>query len=336
MDLVYPRKVIKWIVFAAFLLFLLPLPLKAGAATAQQQTDALINKLYQSLALSPPANMASRLQAISAQFIGKRYLFGALGEGPDARFDQEPLYRTDAFDCDTYVTTVLALALAKNEQGFKQCMSKVRYKGGQVDFITRNHFISLDWNPNNQGQNFIKDITETITNENNQPVAQLAIALIDKPSWYQHFSTGVIRLNPPDHRMQTLRLAELKKAGSKLEKQKAQIPYLPLTALFDTQANPKQFLFDQIPQGAIIEIVRPNWNLQEKIGTHLNVSHLGFAFWKEGVLFFRQASSEYGKIVEIPLIGYLREAQKSPTIKGINIEVLVPQYPLDEQCINPY
>ncbi|MBA3537379.1 MAG: DUF1460 domain-containing protein [Tatlockia sp.] len=331
MSLVYRSKSIMWIAFTSFLLLLLS-PLQAAASWTEQTTNQDIHKLYQALDKIQPTNMASRLDYISAKFLGKPYLLGALGEGPDARFDQTPSYRTDAFDCDTYVTTVLALTLAKNEQSFKRCMKKIRYKGGKVDFITRNHFISLDWNPNNQRQNFIKDITPTIKDQNNHPLAQIARALINKPSWYQHFSDQNIRLNSVNENEKALRLAALKQAGTKLEKQWAEIPYIPLTALFDSKANPNQFLFKQIPDGSIIEIVRPNWDLRELIGTNLNVSHLGFAFWKKGELFFRQASSQYGKAVEVPLIGYLKETLKSPTIKGINIEVVVPKQPLNELC----
>ena len=291
-----------------------------------------LTRIYQELSQLPATTMSNRLDIISAKFLGKPYILGALGEGADAYFDQKPRYRLDAFDCDTFVTTVLALALAKNDQSFERCMSKVRYKEGKVDFITRNHFISLDWNPNNQRQNFIKDLTPLIKDQNGQSVAQIASALIDKPSWYQHFSSQIIHLNSPDKNEQLKRLAELKLAGSRLKKEQAEIPYLPLTTLFNGKAKPNDFLFKQIPHGAIIEIVRPNWNLREVIGTNLNVSHLGFAFWKKGRLIFRQASSQYGKVVEVPLIDYLREALKSPTIKGINVEVVLPKTPLNASC----
>lgn len=294
----------------------------------QQQADEAINKLYHSLAQLPSNDMANRLDFISAQFLGRDYVLGALGEGTDARFDQEPQYRTDAFDCDTYVTTMLALALANDGMSFKQCLARIRYKNGDIDFISRNHFMSLDWNPNNQKQGFIKDITATIKDQNRQSVMKIASALIDKPSWYQHFSEQKIRLHSPNAQEQAKRLVELKALGNQLPIQVAKIPYVPLTALFDNQGHPNHFLFDQIPNGAIIEIVRPNWNLKAQIGTNLNVSHLGFAFRKNGTLYFRQASSEKGKVVEVPLINYLQETLKSPTIKGINIEL-----PLQANCL---
>src|SRR3990167_2417734 len=72
------------------------------------------------------------------------------------------------------------------------------------------------------------------------------------------------------------------------------------------------------------EIVRPNWNLREKIGTNLHVSHLGFAIRKKsGELFFRHASSENKCVVEILLSDYLKNVLDSPTIKGINVQVML-------------
>lgn len=298
----------------------------------QQQANETINKLYHSLNNIPKSDMAARLDAISAQFLGKVYLLGALGEGSKARFDQAPRYRTDAFDCETYVTTVIALALASDRQVFKQCLCKIRYENGHVAYTSRNHFTSLDWNQNNQRQGFVKDITVSFKDINNQPVAEIANTLIDKPSWYQNLSTSNIRLYPQNEEEQLKRLADLKNRGNKLPKVNSQLPYIPLNALFNAKGEANQYLFSQIPNAAIIEIVRPNWNLKGKIGTNLDVSHLGFGFWKNGVLFFREASTIHGRVVDVPLIEYLQEARNSPTIKGINIQVVVPQNPLSDGC----
>jgi Protein of unknown function (DUF1460) len=315
-----------------FCLSLLSLQIHANIHPMQKKADATISKLYHSLEHLPKGTMSARIETISSQFLGKKYLLGALGEGIDARFDQDPLYRTDAFDCETYVTTVLALALANNSHGFQQCIRKIHYQDGKVGFITRNHFTSLDWNPNNQRQGFLKDITETFKDKNNQAVAQIANALIDKPGWYQHFSSNIIRLHVPNEKEQTKRLAELKTLGSKLPKINAQIPYIPLTALFDSQGKPNQHLFAQIPHAAIIEIVRPNWKLRDKIGTNLNVSHMGFAFWKSDILFYRQACQDPPRVIDVPLTDYLQKTLTSPTIRGINIQVVVPQHALSDDC----
>jgi hypothetical protein len=291
----------------------------------EQQADSSINALYHSIETIPNSSMVERLNWFSTHFKDKVYILGSLGEGPKAIYDQFPRYRIDGFDCDTYVNTVLALALSNSLNTFKQCINKVRYKDGLVSYINRNHFTSIDWNKNNQQLGILKDITLTIRDKNKKAVAQYALALIDKPSWYAHKTNSTIRINNADEKTQAIRLAELKMKGNRLEKVLSKVAYLPFSALFSKKNNPHRYLFSQIPNGAIIEIIRPNWDLREQIGTHLNISHLGFAFWQQNTLYFRQASSQYGKVVDVPLIGYLQEKLNSPTIKGINVLIVVPQ-----------
>lgn len=125
--------------------------------TPQQQAQLMIVKLYSDLTKTSKLTMTERLDVISAKFIGHPYLLGALGEGEDARYDQSPLYRTDSFDCETFVDMVLAIALNNNLEGFKQCICKIRYWQGQAQFTTRNHFTDLDWNKNNQQQGYLND-----------------------------------------------------------------------------------------------------------------------------------------------------------------------------------
>jgi len=297
-----------------------------------ETADKAVNKLYHSLDNNSTCKMAERLDMISESFLGTPYLLGALGEGPKGRFDQSPLYRTDGFDCETFVDTVLAVAFGHDLASFQQNINHIRYRQGNVDFLTRNHFMSLDWDGNNQKQGYIKDITQTFRNKNNKPVALMAVALIDKPSWYQHFSINNIKLNKATEAERATRLKELQSEGSRLPKTEARIAYIPFTALFDKNNEPDTRLFAQIPDASIIEIVRPNWDLEKQIGTHLNVSHLGFAFWKGETLIFRQASSLEHKVIDIPLIDYLDSIRSSPTIKGINVQAILPQKPLGGRC----
>lgn len=312
----------KWLLFATFLSFSCE---AAQSAMVETNADKTIHQLYRNLNINPTLDIPNRLDIISAQFLGKPYLLGALGEGDTGNYDQFPLYRTDAFDCETFVDTVLALALSNNPSQFQYCINQVRYNEGHVSFIDRNHFTCLDWNSNNQRQGIVKDITTTFRNWHNQPVVKFAQAEINKPAWYQHMTTKNIRVNNEDPTLPTKRLQSLKNEGTHLRIVNSTIPYIPLSVLFDKDGRANQYLFHQIPNAAIIEIIRPNWNLSKEIGTHLNVSHLGFAFWKDGLLLFRQASSVYKKVVDTPLIDYLRDAQKSPTIQGINIQIVPPQ-----------
>jgi hypothetical protein len=119
------------------------------------------------------------------------------------------------------------------------------------------------------------------------------------------------------------RLALLKKSGSHLLQTVSTIDYIPLTALFNNKDQANKDILAQIPNGAIIEIVRPNWDLEQQIGTHLNVAHLGFGIWHNSILMFRSASSRYNRVVDEPLIEYLRQMRTSPTIKGINIQIVI-------------
>ncbi len=296
----------------------------------QAMADKTITQLYNNPMIKPGADIPTRIELFSAQFMGKPYLRGALGEGAQGYYDNTPLYRTDAFDCETYVDTVLALALAHDPADFKQCIRRIRYQDGRVSFIHRNHFTCLDWNKNNQKQGFLKDITTTFHDKNGHSVAKMANALVDKPSWYQHFSTTIIRIKNPSPTEHAKRLASLKEKGSHLPRTLSSIPYIPLTALFSKTGEANTYLFNQIPNGAIIEIVRPNWDLEQQIGTRLNVSHLGFAIRINDTLIFRAATSINQRIMDVPLIDYLQETRKNPTIKGINIQT--NSWSLDNFC----
>ena len=290
--------------------------------TIEQQANSSINELYHSLNNFPNSSMTQRLHWFSKHFLGIIYVLGSLGEGPNARYDQFPRYRIDAFDCDTYVNTVLALALANSLPNFKQCINKLRYKNGDISYINRNHFTSIDWNENNQKRGFLKDITLTIHDKNNHLVAIYGYAEINKPKWYAHKTQNTIRIDTNKKELLEKRLSELKSKANNLEIKTSKLAYLPFTALFP-EKKPDFYLFSQIPDGAIIEIIRPNWDLRKQIGTFLDISHLGFTFWENGTLYFYQASYQYGKVVAVPLIDYLKDALESPTIKGINVQIVL-------------
>lgn len=323
MTFKYPNNHLMKYILASLISFLLSANSQAMDSSAiEQQARETINALYHTAKRLQINTTVNRIDWFSAQFKGKPYLLGALGEGPSARYDQYPGYRMDAFDCETYVTTILALVKANSLSEFQRQLRQIRYKDGQVDYISRNHFTSLDWNQNNQKNGLLTDITLTIKDKNNNSVALWAEALIDKSNWYTHLSASTIRLQQDNPTEQLKRLQELKNKGQQLGAMTAKIPYLPLSALFINKKQPNLELFSQIPHGAIIEIVRPNWDLRKSVGTALNVSHLGFAIRHNGQLFFRQASSQMKQVVDVPLIDYLRQAQNSPTIKGINVQIV--------------
>ncbi|MCD6045290.1 MAG: Protein of uncharacterized function [Gammaproteobacteria bacterium] len=277
--------------------------------------DATIQKLY----ANQPKN--KRLEYFSAAFLGEPYLNGALGEGVEGEFDQSPLYRSDAFDCMTYVSTVLALLHAHNAQEFKEMIKKINYQSGFVSYQNRNHFTSIDWNPNNEKQGFIKDITMGLHDQNNQSVAQINSTYINKKAWYAQKTLASIKLlSPITPEKQQQLLLRLQGLSREMSNQYSHLAYVPLTVLFNKQGQPNVFVFDQIPSGSIIEIVRSNW---KKDGTDLDVSHLGFALRTKDGLVYREASSIENKVIDIPLAEYLRGYLNTPTVEGINIQLVL-------------
>ncbi len=291
---------------------------------AYQKTNSQISTIINKLNSKHFTSFSAKVAYINQLFFNKPYAFNALGEGKTGEFDDNPLYRIDAFDCETYVDTVIALALATDLQSFQGLIRKIRYKDGNVSFINRNHFTCLDWNKNNQKQGITKDITNNIKDKQNNSIAKQAKTYIDKPNWYKNMPIERIRQQGLDDQAKDKKLSDLRKRGSKLKKTMSTIAYIPLNKIFFLDDKVDKEIIKQIPNGAIIEIIRPNWDLCKVIGTHLNVSHLGFVVWKNDKPYFIHASSDKLMIVKTSLIEYLKIAKENPSIKGINIQIITP------------
>lgn len=290
-----------------------------------QAYDTAISKLYSDAKTKQLQDMAERIAYFSAAFLETPYELGALGEGPKGRFDQKPLYRTDAFDCLTFTSTVLALAKSHSLEEFQRHLAKIQYRDAKINYFKRNHFTSLDWNQVNQQNGYIKDITRKLNDQAGWPIYKTARAYINKRAWFQHKQLSALNLLPPTTKDNAQKLLnDLHNVGGELKNQYAEIDYIPLTQIFDRQKKPNFYVLSQIPNGAIIEIVCPNWNLEKKIGTNLNVSHVGFVIHTEQGIMFREASIINKKVIDIPLIDYLHEFINSSTIKGINMQQVLP------------
>lgn len=281
--------------------------------------DAVIKKIYQGL-LSPSDNsLIDRIVKVSEFFLNKPYLLGASGEGSNGEFDQNPIYRTDAFDCLTLVNTVIALAFANSLSSFRQRLLQINYYNADPKYQNRFHFMSIDWNIQNAKQGIVRDVTTEVGKDS----YHIAKADVNRPNWFQYRNFSDIKLlNPISVTEANQLLTKLRNFSSVVRKETSKLAYISLTQLFkDGRVN--QSLFQRIPHGSIIEIVRPNWNLYDKIGTNLNVSHLGFALHFNNELIFREASSIEAKVIDVPLQDYLRNYLTSETVKGINIQELI-------------
>lgn len=105
---------------------------------------------------------------IGDEYMGVKYVNDPLGEGRAP--DTDPLIRSDAFDCTTFVETVLA-------NGDVDTLNQIRYKNGEIDFINRNHFIETEWLPNNS------DIVKNVSAQYGQTA--LRHVAINRAVWLQ-------------------------------------------------------------------------------------------------------------------------------------------------------
>jgi len=265
------------------------------------QTQIILNRVTSK-------NIPSRIQEFSDLFLSLPYIKDPLGEGPYGRYDQDPRFRFDGFDCTTFVETVSSLALSTSKSEFIRTMDGIRYRDGVVAFQTRNHFTDLDWIPNNIHSGFVVELTTELFPD----LYKTARTTIDKPQWYRML--GLDRIHNFDVSSEIL-IEELHRMGSQFRPLLSTINFVPIDSLV-SQID----LIDRIPNGSIINFVRADWNLKKYIGTNMNVSHQGFAIRKaDGILYFRHASSELKRVTEEPLSFYLQRMSAIKSISGINI-----------------
>ncbi len=267
-----------------------------------------IEKLIQSTQKDP---FDQRIEIISRFFLGKRYSRYTLGEGKQGRYDQKPLYRFDRFDCTTFIETVMALSYAANPGDFIQYIKKIRYKNAKVSFLTRNHFPSVDWIPNNIKAHFLKDITEELAGS--IPVEKREI-IIDKKKWLQTM---------PKRRLSVARGFNLSKILRELRQTQSPekneiLTYINLEAIISDE-NSLNHILKSIPSGSIINIIQSNSPLTYRTGSTLNVIHQGLCIYKNGIPYFRHASStRLKRVVETPLKKYLHRLYYMYVL-GINV-----------------
>ena len=229
--------------------------------------------------------------AVAQEFIGKRYVAGTLENGK-----AEPLYIScDKLDCTTFVelVTAITISIGHNKKRFGDvCMNleRVRYRGGTRDgYASRLHYTSW-WIEDNISKGIIREMTEECTHR----YRTLDLCFMSKhPESYTSLKE--------DTTMQK-RIEEL------------EIPFRGIKSSY----IPKEYLNDKekikhIRNGDIIALVTTFEGL--------DISHIGFACWKDGRLHLLHASSGKGKVINdtTTLYEYQRNKSKQIGIKVIRI-----------------
>ena len=130
-----------------------------GAALQVQQMNQSDVDAYLAELTERQPDFRSRVNDVAQRSLGTPYADGPLGEGPGAKYDDDPLMDLTRVDCVTFVEQTIALTASSSYQDAFDLLQKVRYRNGEIDFESRNHFMAAEWVVNNR---FCTDVTRAL------------------------------------------------------------------------------------------------------------------------------------------------------------------------------
>lgn len=238
---------------------------------------------------------AARLELVSRQLLDVPYRLGPLGEEEPP--DTDPRFRLDAFDCTTYVETVLALALAGEDatgagaaDAALPWLDRVRYRGGVASFETRRHLIDAQWIPQLVAEGLVRDVTREI----GAGAARTESLRLRAQSWERsalHRDFGL--------------------AWSAVPAGRHTLAYLPWDALARDQVR------RALPAAAILSLVAAT-----ERDTPTLVTHQALLFrTASGDLVVRHAAAGRRRVVEEPLDEFADRSRRrrSRSVLGVNV-----------------
>lgn len=269
----------------------------------------LVRDLPSVLARGPQNGFERRIEYFSRLFLGRRYADDPVGDGRNSAFDKRPMVRLDAFDCQTYVETVLALSSAHSVREFREELIRLRYREARVDFAHRNHYLTLQWIPANLGNWRLRDITAGVAGE--WPCESITRRL-DMERWFATLDAKRIHGAEPG----ALSLLRASWTGPRVLSKT--IRWLPLRHIIRGDQpfrggakirglHVNTALLARIPRSAVLVL-----------GSDTYI-HLGLVVRSRGKLVFRQASRVRGLIVEHELSALLMMLARFSFANGIVI-----------------
>lgn len=135
------------------LIFSMTLPMVSMGQSAAQKTFA------QKMDLPRSRDIGTQVLRMGESFLGIPYVASTLEGNPVERL----VCKFDGLDCTTLVESSVALAVAKmgneNFDGYKNELTKLRYRDGVIDgYASRLHYV-LDWVYENEKRGRLTDIT---------------------------------------------------------------------------------------------------------------------------------------------------------------------------------
>lgn len=131
-----------------------------------QAQELIVSPAVNSLTVVGGKSLAETTTLIGRQFLGHPYVPHTLDGNPT----EQLIVNMSQFDCTTYVETVLALSLARLENGersesaafeqsFRKYLTKLRYRDGRIDgYASRLHYFS-EWLLDNERKGLLTDVT---------------------------------------------------------------------------------------------------------------------------------------------------------------------------------
>ncbi len=288
--------------FILFLALLLP---SFAHADDQTEIESILAKLN-----SASSDFSTRLESVSRYFVGRPYLSGGpLGEGASGQYDEDPLYRTDGFDCTTFIETTISLARAKSFPEFYQDLLDIRYFHGQISFTTRNHFVELDWNPNNIAAGIFEDESSSLGSSSDHAVVTQPFS---KREWYQHMTLQDLKLPGATSEILNQKLDQLHHEGDAFADVTSKLPYVHKESLLKLKST--------LPVPAVLNIVRTLAGTAPNTAV-TRVTHQVLLVKQNGELRIRQASSKSSnmRVTDSSFDDYVKTLIDSANTVGVNI-----------------
>jgi hypothetical protein len=316
---------------------------------------------------SEPNGLVHALDVVSAALVGRTYELGPLGEGPGSSHPK-PLYRIDAFDCTTFLETVMANAYclrAGSRVGgcLAIAMRRIRYSGNTATYEARNHIPETDWLPNNTERGYLEDLSEHLF----PGEWKEARPTIDRAAWLKAQPGGETpkRPNPPtpplrylpvsyffsETRLSAEEKAALEAKSAAAKKEAAEI----LTGRPDEakrkEAEKIRFRADLvyvraayapvaerlalIPSGTVLNLLRAPVRDPEKARVSTLVSHQGLVIQTSEGARIRHAAPNVGHVADQSLADYLLRYVRSRNYRGVALYRILPAQPASKTPRQP-
>jgi hypothetical protein len=254
-------------------------------------------------------------------FVGRPYLLGSLGDGALSCIDQRPFMRSDVFDCVTFVVTVLALSMSSSVLDFVSNMKILLYVDGNPGYVNRMHFISGQWNSVLAVKNILCDITAELAGSLNDDALKMSSINLNVSEFFKNKTVDdVFLIGDCSAQDKIYALNSLKQNAGSLLDVKSEICFISFQDLFLLPLESRCLLYSSIPDGSVFEIVRCDWGIENKIGTLLDVCHMGFIFADNGQTTCCHASSVLGGVVSVACDEYFRSYLDIDSSSGVNIQ----------------